>query len=425
MAKNAKISALAAVLILLASCGKGSSDVQAPELLRAIPSDALGLVCFDRCDEGLEFALDSAHVLRSLETGRLSGAHMVMSIDNVGSVEPLLVIDAGHASPDTSEAARRLLGQAAGAGVHAAFVCGSDSTIRRNVLLLSPSETVVSVALRHIGASTSILDAPGFDKVLECQGATRNAVILRNSGSRKLLSSDMLDRFVAHPALSDFLRGYSDWVVVDAGDAGHGRFNVATVQDASSKYFANLVGNMEPAPSKLQGALPAAASFVVDMPVRDMAAFREAYESWLDASSSLTRYRKRLTSLRKEYGKDPLCWEQELGVREVARACMSDGLSVTMVRSQHAPSLQGICRNPYPGFAAALFGSAFSSPADTCAAAMGDWTITGSEAAVSAFAGAEERLGAEMPKNSKFTIWTPSFSLEGLKEGISLTVNKI
>lgn len=422
MAKNASISALVALVLLCVSCGGGEGNRQASELLRAIPSDALALVSFDRVDDGIGFALDSSHVLRTLDFGRFSGSRMVMSMDNVGSVEQLLAIDAGHASPDTSEAAKKLMSKAGGCGIHCAYICGSDTTLSRNVLLLSTSETVVNVALRHIGASTSILDAPYFDQVLECPGATCNTMILRNSGAHKLLTTKVLDSYFPHPKLVKFVHGFSEWIVVDASDCSHGQFCIEPVRDESSKYFSKLLDSVDPASSRLPDMMPSNAAFAIDMPIGDRETFREAYESWKDAGSSLESYRKNIKNLKKTYGKDPLRWEKELGIKEVSRVCLEDGSSLTLVRTSHSSKGQEICPNPYPGYVEALFGSAFASPADSCQLYVRDWVVTGSETAVRTFSETGPGSVGEWPGKCTFTIWTPAFSIEGRKEGITLSV---
>lgn len=422
MAKNAVISALAALALLCVSCGRGEGN-QAPELLRAIPSDALEIICFDRVDDGLEFSLDSNNVLRTLDFGRFASSRMVVAMDNVGSVEQLLAIDAGHASPDTSDAARKLLSRAESAGIHSAFICGSDSTIKRNILLLSTSETVVNVALRHVDANTSILDSPNFGQVLSKMASTRNSVTVRNSGSRKLLTANVFDDYIPHAELVKFVHGFSEWLVADADDCRSGDFSVSAICDGSAKYFSNLLAGLAPSASRLMDVMPAGAVFAIDMPVPERESFRESFEAWKDAGSSLDSYRKKLKNLKSSYGKDPLRWEKELGIREVARVCLEDGSSLTLVRtSRSSKGMSEMVPNPYPGYVAALYGSAFASAADSCMLTVRDWTVTGNETAVRTFSETGFKPVEEWPGKCTFNIWSPSLTIGGRKEGITLTV---
>ena len=58
----------------LHSCAEGAAGVsqEAPELLKAVPSDALCVGLFGRLDHGMEQMIDSLSALRSLDYGKLS-----------------------------------------------------------------------------------------------------------------------------------------------------------------------------------------------------------------------------------------------------------------------------------------------------------------------------------------------------------------
>lgn len=424
MAKNALLSAVVSVL-LLAGCGADHAEgIQAPELLRAVPSDALAVMCFDRCDRGFECALDSTDALNGLSLGHLSSARAVIAMDNVGSLERLLVLDAGRAAADTSDQVRDILGQSERTGLSIAFVAGSDSTINRNVILASRSGTVVSVARRHIVSGTSILDAPGFTDAFSRASSSRDIMVLRNSGADRLLAPETLNAYFPRKKLRAFLRGTADWTLVDASEAHKSRFSVRECCAASPKYFANVLAKAAPADSRIAELVPEDVEFILDLPVADRAAYREAYELWLDASSSLDSYRKKLKSLCAESGKDPLAWEKEIGVREVARVCMEYG-SLTMVRAARCPKIPAVEANPYRGFIPALFGSAFASASDSCAVSIRDWLVTGSAESLGAFMEESGTPGIELPGSSTLTVYCPAFTLSGNGNDFSLIVNKI
>ena len=80
------ILALLAALPLLFACGNPSPKTDAardarrvPELLAAVPSDALAVVCYDRLEEGLRL-LDSTNVLHRLNLTAFKQSKMALSL---------------------------------------------------------------------------------------------------------------------------------------------------------------------------------------------------------------------------------------------------------------------------------------------------------------------------------------------------------
>ena len=86
--------------VFLSACGgsgghTGNSlpERRIPELIAAVPSDALAVLCFDHCAEGLAY-YDSTSVLRKLDLSAFKNASMALSLCYNGSLVPVLALDA-------------------------------------------------------------------------------------------------------------------------------------------------------------------------------------------------------------------------------------------------------------------------------------------------------------------------------------------
>jgi len=356
------------LLPLIPSCGSGAPgpSADAPELFQAVPSDALGAGYFSRLDHALERMTDSTSILRTIDFGRLARSKAVVALCDVSSIVPLVAIEAGKASPDTSAAAAALLALADSARVP----CLHFTIGEHNIVLLSPSETVITVAGRHLLSGSSILDAPDFDKVSEVLPGG-DVIVYRNRGAHKLFGNRIDAGLRA--SVIPFLRDASEWMIVSDG-------SIVTVQPDAEKYFSNFCSSLPAAPSKFGDVLPEGTMFYIDVPVSGTEEFRDAYELWLDARVALESYNARLSRLGKACGKDPRIWEKELDVREVAVADYPFG-KVNFLRVKNKESNKGVTVNPWTGYVRALYGDAFN-PADSCVMRSGNWIISGSRKAL-------------------------------------------
>ena len=132
-----RILALLAALPLLFACGNPSAKTDAardarriPELLAAVPSDALAVVCYDRLEEGLRL-LDSTSVLRQLNLTAFKQSKMALSLCYNGSLVPVLALETGRAEADSVSAVRTLLAQAATLRLQTEYV-QADAETKRN-----------------------------------------------------------------------------------------------------------------------------------------------------------------------------------------------------------------------------------------------------------------------------------------------------
>lgn len=421
------ILTLLAVLPLLFACGNPPRNANAvreerhiPELIAAVPSDALAVICYDRLSEGMQY-FDSTSVLHQLDLAAFKNARMALSLCYNGSLVPVLALDAGRVEADSVSAVNTLLAQAATLRLQAEYVHPDPEAKRRGFVLITPSNAQLTAVRRHLTEYTSILDAPGFRQALAAAGGG-DFIIFRGGGAPdRLAPRGWLQEFFPRRELTRFLGTVADWTVLTP--AG-GDFDVTPVCGSDDVFYANILGSLPFGDSRLGAVLPSDTRFALALPVA-LPQLREAVERWQDASVKLTAYQKQLTALRKESGKDPLKWELEQNVREVALVHFGAGV-VALVRPARPATEREPYENPWRGFLPALYGNAFALADDSCTACARGWQIYGSPEAVEAFIAAE-RPEAAAPgwpgKGCRFVIYQPGKTLAWGKKGIKLIWN--
>lgn len=421
------IIALLAALPLLFACGnpspKGSGareERRVPELLAAVPSDALAVICYDHLEEGLRL-LDSTSVLHKLNLTAFRQSRMALSLCYNGSLVPVLALDTGRAGADSVSAVSTLLAQASTLKLLTEYIRPDAESKRHGFLLITPSDAQLTAVKRHLTEHTSILDAPGFRQALAA-AAGRDFVIFRGGGApERLAPKGWMQAFFPRRALTRFLGSVADWTVLAAAADG---FDVVPVCEQDDAFYANILGSLPLGDSRLGAILPEDVRFALALPVA-LPQLREAVDRWQDASVKLTAHRKRLDALRQESGKDPLKWEQEQGIREVALVHFGGGV-VTLVRPAKPATEREPRENPWRGFLPALYGDAFALADDSCTACSRGWQIYGSPEAVAAFIEAarpEEAAFAWPGKGCRFVIYQPGKTLAWGKKGIKLIWN--
>ena len=430
MSKHPQLAVLLA-LTLLCSCAQNArrgaaagGERHIPELLSAVPSDALAVVCSDRCSDAMPL-LDSLNVLHRLDLSAFGQAPAALSLCYNGSIVPVLALDAGRTeASDSASAVSTLLAQAATLRLHAEYIRPDAAAKRRGMVIITPSEAQLTAVRRHIGEYTSILDAPGFRQALAA-AASDEFILFRNSGAARLAPKSWLQGIFPRRELTDFLAAAAEWTaLVPEGD---GWDVIPSCTAADEAHFASLFATLPPADSRLGALLPPGTRFALALPVVDPA-LRETFERYQDASVRLTRYQKRLEELRRQSGKDPLKWEKELGVKEVALVHFAQDCAVTLVRPGRAVSASEPAPNPWRGFLPALYGSAFTLADDSFTAAYGGWYLYGSEQSVRAFIETERPEETDAApkwpgKGCRAIIQEPDKTLTWGKKGIHLTWN--
>lgn len=395
------MSAFAAFLV--ASCCESATggSHEAPELLRAVPSDALCAGVFSRCDKALDRMTDSTSVLRKLDYGKLARAHAVVALCDVGSVQPLLVLEAGRHGSDTLEAATSLMACADSARLNSALI----ALPMHNALVISPSPTVLTVVKRHLASESSVLDAPGFEAVPDVLKGS-DGVFWRNREAAKLFDAELPG--LPRKNLVAFLRDATDWTVA-VGD------RLYPVQTPAERYYCNFMSSLGDGASRLGSFWPESAELVIDMPVASLQEWRSGYETWLDARVEVEQYRKRLQALGKATGKDPLKWEKEVDVKEVAYIA-GPGYRVNMVRTGSKLTREEVGKNPYTGFLNALYGAPFDA-ADSCVLNCGNWIVTGERAVLDTLSFGSIKT---WPAKARAVVSTPDRRLVWTKESIRI-----
>lgn len=418
------IIALLAALPLLFACGNPAPKTgdmrRVPELLAAVPSDALAVICYDRLEEGLPL-LDSTSVLHKLNLTAFKQSQMALSLCYNGSLVPVLALDAGRAEADSASAVSALLAQASVLKLQAQYVRPDAETKRRGFVLITPSDAQLTAVRRHLTEHTSILDAPGFRQALAA-AAGRDFVAFRGGGApERLAPKSWLRDFFPRRPLTRFLGSVANWTVLTPAAGG---FDVVPVCEQDDAFYANILGLLPPGDSRLGAILPGDTRFALALPV-SLPQTREAVDRWQDASVRLTVYQKRLEALRRESGKDPLKWELEQSVREVALVHFGGG-AVALVRPAKPATERELHENPWRGFLPALYGDAFALADDSCTASSRGWQIYGSQEAVSAFIEAARPAEAAVAwpgKGCRFVIYQPGKTLAWGKKGIKLIWN--
>lgn len=375
--------AIFVMLFILACCSSGAPQENVEVgLLAAVPSDAVAVARCESTINALQQLTSESCPLRDVDYGRLAKAPAAVSLSYVSSLVPLLVIDAGRDVSDTTAAVASVLEDLSAKGLPSTLA----SFEGRKILLASTSDTVLPLAQRHLDIDASILDADGFDLVLENIAHSRNTLILRNSAALRLLKGGLPELFgmptllKAFPSrsLASFLQGASLWATVDLD-----KNELTPIQRDDMSFFCNFFRTLPSGRSLLE--LPDSADFSLEVMTGE--GFRAKYETWLDATSKIEPYKRTVAALRKESGKDPLKWEKELGVGEVARVCW-EGHEVVLLgfprgkAPKNAPAPQ-VEANPYPGFIKALYCSL--STDDSCYARTATWAVFGKEPDVRAY----------------------------------------
>ena len=421
------IIALLAALPLLFACGNPPRNANAvreerriPELIAAVPSDALAVICYDRASEGMQL-LDSTNVLQQLDLTAFKNARMALSLCYNGSLVPVLALDAGRVEADSVSAVNTLLAQASTLRLQAEYVRPDPDAKRRGFVLITPSNAQLTAVRRHLTEYTSILDAPGFRQALAAASG-QDFIIFRGGGApERLAPKGWLQEFFPRRELTRFLGTVADWTVLTpAGDG----FQVAPVCERDDAFYANILASLPFGESRLGAILPQDVRFALALPVA-LPELRKAVVRWQDASVKLTAYEKQLAALRKESGKDPLKWEQEVNVREVALVHFGGGV-VALVRPAKPATEREPYENPRRGFLPALYGNAFTLADDSCTACSRGWQIYGSPEAVEAFIAAErpEEPVLDWPgRGCRFIIHQPGKTLAWGKKGIKLIWN--
>ena len=399
---------------------RGDVTAQLP-LLKAVPSDAVAILCLDNIQNGTALLTDGTKAFSALisdgrkdscatfvrklaadvESGRLAALRpepVALSLHYSGSLAPLLLIGMPSVVSDSTDMVVYVRNLAGECGLSSAYH-SSDET---KMLLVSASETLVNSSLRHQSEGLSILANKDFVACLE--GAEgRNVLFLSNVNSGKLLPG-FFQRAVSRR--SDFFKTVASWTVMSLNTVNEKSFSAKGFLSSgrASDTFAGVFSTAKMETPGFAKAVPSGTVFAVSIPMADQADYLEAYRKYLDACSKLGPNESAIAALGRSAGTNPDSWAKSLSIKEAAKAEWRTGddtyqaLFVRVGRKDYSLIFKGlevsgekdysISAQPYAfgGFASALFGSFFSLPDESFFAFTGEWLVSGSREAVTDYA---------------------------------------
>ena len=383
-----------AVYALYNGAGPGSSEKKIKAdtaLLAAIPSDAAAVMTFQDLNRSMpvlsHFCSGSFkdYIQNIIDSKSLSGVSVAASLHYSGNLVPLLVI---------SKADSSLYRAALTAGL-ASQIASSE---QREFLLVSPSETIVSSSVRHLGAGASILDNNAFEALAKSVGQN-NVAFFSNDYADRLINA--YDSFLGK--YSSFLKKAAEWTALYSRGASQGEWLLKTQQGKDPSYYMNVLDGLQPADSKMGEVAPTNTVFALSLAPSKPESYHSAYNKFLDANQRLSENKRLAESLKAVAGISPEQWLKD--VQEVASISwkLDDGdvLTVNAVRRGGTASKEPALAEgyPYAGFAACEFGNVFSLPDEICSLVLGNWTLSGSRAAIEdlmSAAAAGELLGDQL-----------------------------
>ena len=411
------LSAMA--LFCLLSC-LDSGRTESSPLMKTVPSRSLAVMHFGDCSRGLALLLDSTHVFRNLDYGRLKDAEMILSYDYGSALVPLLCLDAGRASADTSSAVKSVLKQAEAKGLNCLYT--ANLLPRRAALLLSPSRASIAEALEHINSGASILDVHGFAEAESLACGACGSVFLKNGSSSRLLPKNLLKEYYPRQTLVRFFSEFAEWTVLNFKDYSREGMDACFWGDGSRRYLCEVFSCLEAGKSLAADAVPSSADLVLCLPLADARDYLSLWRECLDLRAGLSKYKGRLAGLKKGFGKAPDTWFAEVSPRELVLVRW-DGHEVLLLRPAKKPKAFAPQENPYPGYAPALLGEAFRIGDDSFRAAEGGWLAFGSQDDVAAWLEAEKGGLQGLPRKARYYMINKEFSVFAGPENTILNVN--
>ena len=412
-------------LIFLASCGGASSRGSAsategkdfPELMVTLPSDALAVVSDSRLGHVLAL-LDSAHVLQRPEYGKAVRNRAALALCYDGSLSSVLSIELTSRPEDSLDAVTLISESARRSGLKAAYFSAEQLASGKGALVLTDSDAQMGAVRRHVQQGSSILNARGFTASLPEDGS-EDFLVLRTSGAARYLPKDFASGAFSRREASNFASTLCDWIC--ASPLGSPNIDIRYTDNGSDSYFSALGERLQAGKSRLGDILPEATTLAIRISMEG-GSFRPAYELYLDGNTKKNKYKDNLTSLKRQTGKNPLDWEKELDLRELA-TIRWDGRAVTALRSAHKAADSPVLENTRPGFVAALYGKAFAPKTDSHTACFRGWQLYGSSEDIEALIeslSAEGQRHALPSASSKLLVYRPGNILVWTKKGIKL-----
>lgn len=427
----AALAAVIAVAVVFLYSGKGEKkggSAALPQkteyrLLSAVPSDAAMFMTFSGFSSAVSCVGDSTKIFGVLLTDARESGHpfmdmmdslgrssrkslpdgpAVISMHYIRNMAPLLALEIGRAGADTSDAVRLLISVARQKGLFTRIADGSVLTDagsplhKSSVLLVSPSETLLTASVRHLESGASVLDQGPLSEAA-ASAENRNSLFISHEYIGKLMVSDLQRPYSSY---GNFLKKTADWTVLSSDVRPGGSLHMTGRMVASDRDQAALINIFRSAGTgelKFASAAPARTWFALSLSTPDIAGHVRSYKKYLDANGRLDRFNQLAASFGSKAGIDPLRWAESLYIKEIARADVPVGdslVSVLLLRpgredkniiTKGGPGSLKDCASPYPnpyaGFVPALLGDLFEID-DSYSLYRDGWLAFGSEASL-------------------------------------------
>ena len=387
-------------------------------LLGAVPSDAAVLLCCEDLGRSSAELSDSTSLLRLLvsdgkkdpfcnylarisslmapgsEARQLHSRQMALSLHYSGSMLPLMIVQLQEA--DSLQAS--LLGSLA--EDYSLVTDRFETEDGFRMLLVSASETLVGSSERHLREGVSILTDRSFSDCASSIGG-KEVLFLRNEYADRL-AAHFLSRQVRRN--SSFLKRFADWTAFSIESVRDGKVTATGLAQCSagSGHFANFLSDVEPSELSFEDVVPSTAVYALAAGLKDVGTYVEEFRR--TQVSDMQKYKSAQEHLRRREGIAPENWAQALQLKEVVKTAWLSGdelLEAVMVRvgkknyelitggrdaKAHRASLLNPQKYNFGGFAASLFGQAFSVDADSSYVMTGEWIVSGSPRAIDDYA---------------------------------------
>lgn len=429
------ISALCAMIALIAgamvilysgsssgrSAAAGGDDATASAaasrpLLEAVPTDAAMVLYSSSFRDGIGMLGDSTLILGALSGGdsnefkgfitaisKLSESSqmrsvrrsaMAISLHYSGSLTPLLILDVAKAGTDSTEAEILLEKKAAEMALSYSSPeisgNGESRLDGRRILLISPSQSLIQSAERHIAGHVSVTGSDGFASVASSLGG--EVVIMFSGAGTSRLASSFLTREFARKA--GFVKDFSKWTGLSVEKTEPFCATGIVSSDNGTKLLANMLSSLAPGESAVAEMLPSDVRFCCSVQIADVAAYIQSYRKYLDAAGRLAKYNSAGRTLTGVSSKALEQWAVSLDIKELSYAefaAQGGDASVVMLRPgkpdcslmfgadvfRNLKNGTGqIAASKYCRYPAAVFGDSFAT-ADSSAVYYGGWLIFG------------------------------------------------
>lgn len=419
MKENRIHSLLIALMLILASVsgfvscsgrqGAKGAVSRPPMLMGVVPPDAAAVFSWHDMRKGFDYLCDNGQPLRALsgpnaafrrliscaaDSLPLKNAPMALSVHYSGSFTPVLLLQGSH-ERDTGALERSLEPFAKSLGLCYSSVPSGG----RNVLLVSPSRTLLMSAERNLEYGYSVLSDDSFAALASSFG----------QGDALFLNHKYAGRFAgavfSRPDKNRIsaIRKASDWTALSLKAVDGVREGAFACQD-DPRYLVNFLESATAFDPQLPKVLPVSSFYARSVGVAPYEEYLSSKRSYLDANHALKRFEARCDTIarRDSVIADPVTILRESGIVEAAtvsgRFPSLDSLwTVALLR---LPPKRNYADNYSTSseFLSLLFGEDFAMKGQLQRSREGEWLVIGTAESLQAYTDAlSEGVAADLP----------------------------